>query len=129
MKKIILLLSFFSVFVVACTNEKGDVAQPVVIKKNIITINDDFFSPASITIVAGDTISWIYPTGASVHTSTCNASTTGTVFPSGGTTWDSGVLSPSPSNVFKVGITVPGNYTYICTVHGVMMSGTIIVSP
>lgn len=134
MKKIVLLLSFFSILIVACTFEKGEVVQPIkdcvndsTIDIVSVTIGDDFFSPASITIVAGDTVKWTYNTGGSAHTTTCDG-TGGTSLPTGGTSWDSGVLSPGDPS-FKKSILVPGNYTYICVVHGTMMSGTIVVKP
>ncbi len=135
MKKIILLYGFVSVFILSCTNKKGEVPVPVSITSCItdtvihivpVVVVDNSFSPSSITIIVGDTVSWTY-TGASAHTTTCNGATSGTTFPSGGTTWDSGVFFSGGS--FKKAITVAGNYTYICTVHGVSMSGTIVVNP
>ncbi|MGQ0827801.1 MAG: cupredoxin domain-containing protein [Bacteroidota bacterium] len=141
MKKIISLLSFFSIFIVSCTFEKGEVVQPVDIKDCVkdstidviaVTIGDDFFNPASITIVTGDTVKWTYTSGSSVHSTICDGLTSGTSLPSGGTSWNSDIDGPSPmvpGNTYKKAISVPGNYTYICGVHGSMMSGTIIVKP
>ncbi len=132
MKKIILLFllsSFFS----SCLYEKGEMPQPIrtcitdpVIHVVPVSIGDNFFSPASMTIISGDTVKWTYATGSSAHTTTCDG-TGGTTLPSGGTTWDSGVLSAG--GIYKKAINVPGNYTYICTIHGTAMSGTIVVQP
>jgi len=134
MKKTNLPFSFFLVFIISCTFEKGEVVQPIkdcVIDSTIhivsVAIEDDFFLPATITIVAGDTVKWTYASGGSAHTTTCDG-TGGTSLPPGGTSWDSGVLSPGDPS-FKKSISVPGNYTYICVVHGTMMTGTIIVKP
>ena len=132
MKKIFFLFPLLSVFI-SCTFTKGEVPKPVqacvadpVIHIVPVAIGDNFFNPASITIIAGDTVKWTYATGSSGHSSTCNG-TGGSTLPSGGTTWDSGVLSSG--GIYQTALSIPGNYTYICTIHGAAMSGTIIVKP
>lgn len=135
MKKITLLFFFISLFLTACTYEKGEVPRPIAgcvndstIDVIEVSIGDDFFSPANIEIAEGDTVKWSYLIGGtSIHTSTCNSSTGGTSLPPGGTSWDSNLMNPG--DTYKTVISVPGNYTYICVVHGTMMSGTIIVKP
>lgn len=130
-----LLLLFPLTFLLACTFEKGETAMPVgpqdcvedtVIHVVNVTMNDDFFSPALIEIAVGDTVNWSYPTGTSAHTATCDGSG-GTTLPSGGTSFDSGILTAGGS--FKKAISGPGTYSYICTIHGAAMTGTIVVKP
>ncbi len=130
MKKILLLLPVILIFN-ACTYEKAALPVPNLtcvtdtVKHLVpVVIGDDFFNPQHIEIVAGDTVKWNYSTGSEAHTSTCDG-TGGTTLPSGGTTWDSGVLSVG--GTYKTAINVPGTYNYICTIHGAVMSGTIVV--
>jgi plastocyanin len=130
MKKYILLSSVLLMWF-SCTYKKGEVPKPDLGCKTDSTIttaavimSDDQFAPSSIEILAGDTVKWSYSSGSSAHTSTCDG-TGGTTLPSNGTTWDSGVMLPGDS--YKKSIAVAGTYTYICTIHGTMMSGTIIV--
>lgn len=135
MKKIFFISSLFTLifFVTSCTKDKGELipiqtcVSDSLVHTVDVTINDDFFSPQNIEIIAGDTVRWTYPsTGASIHTTTCDG-TSGTIIPAGGITWDSGNLSPN--SIFKKSISVAGNYSYICVIHGSMMTGNIVVKP
>jgi amicyanin len=77
-----------------------------------VTISDFAFSPATVTITAGDTITWTN-TDPVVHTAT---SATGA--------FDSGDIAQGDS--FSVTFTTPGTYDYFCTPHPTM-TGRIIV--
>lgn len=136
MKKFLLVISALSV-ISACRYDREEIPKPdltcvtdPVIHVVPVAIGDDFFSPASIEIISGDTVKWTYTSsGTEAHTSTCDG-TNGSTLPSGGTTWDSGSANPLlPGDTFKKAIVTPGTYTYICTIHGSMMSGTILVKP
>ena len=70
------------------------------------------FSPASITVSAGTTITWQNNDGVA-HTST-----------SDNLTWDTGTIAPGQSKATLLG--TPGTFTYHCTVHP-MMTGTVVV--
>ena len=132
MKKSIFLFIAASGFLLGCTNEKGEVPVPDVtcvsdsVKHLVqVVISDNVFTPSSITIIAGDTVNWTYPTGASAHDVTCNG-TNGSVTASAGTSWASPIILPADPS-FKQVISVAGNYTYVCTIHGSSMTGTIVV--
>lgn len=121
----------------SCRYDKGEVPTPdlncvsdSVIHTALVSIKDYSFTPSSLTILSGDTVKWTYDIGADAHTTTCDGSN-GSTLPSGGNTWDSGILTPMlPGDSFKTAIVVPGTYTYICLIHGAsVMSGTIIVKP
>lgn len=121
----------------ACRYDKGEIPTPdlncitdSVIHVIPVTIQDDFFVPASIEIIEGDTVKWTYSaTGSSAHTTTCDGAN-GSTLPAGGTSWDSGSASPLlPGDTYKKSIAIPGTYKYICMIHGSMMSGTIVVKP
>ena len=79
-----------------------------------VTVGDDFFSPGTINISAGSTVTWTWAGGSGVpHTTTGN----------GAEKWDSGFLtSGSYSHTFNAA----GTFAYVCKVHS-DMTGTIIV--
>lgn len=88
--------------------------------KHIINVQNNFFSPSSITNVAvGDTMRWVWVSG--VHT------TTSTTIPAGAATWDSPMTSTN--TVFEYKVTVAGTYNYKCTPHAAMgMIGSFVAS-
>ena len=77
-----------------------------------VAIADFAFSPATLTIATGDTVTWTNDDPA-VHTAT---STTGA--------FDSGDLVQGAS--FSVTFDTPGTYDYLCTPHPTM-TGQIVV--
>ena len=78
-----------------------------------VSIADFSFSPASLTIEAGTTVTWVN-NGAAPHTATGD-----------GGSFDTGQIAAGGS----AGITfdTPGTYTYICSIHP-QMTGTIVVT-
>ncbi len=77
-----------------------------------VTISDFAFSPATLTVTAGDTVTWTNQDQIG-HTAT---STTGA--------FDSGDLAQGDS--FSFTFTTPGTYDYLCTPHP-SMTGRIVV--
>ena len=77
-----------------------------------VDISDFAFSPATLTITAGDTVTWTNGDPV-IHTAT---STTGA--------FDSGDLAEGES--FSFTFTTPGTYDYLCTPHPTM-TGQIVV--
>ena len=76
------------------------------------SIVDFSFSPSTITIHVGDTITWTN-VGHQPHTATANDHS-----------FDTGILKPGQSGSHT--FTTPGTYTYFCIVHP-YMHGTVIV--
>ena len=91
-------------------------------KPKIIKVVDDYFTPATLTVNKGKTIKWVWD---SMNTNTHNV-----------------MLTKAPKKVKKgqfksadgsIGIrferklTVPGSYTFICTIHPTVMRTTITV--
>jgi plastocyanin len=74
------------------------------------------FSPATVTISAGQYVTW-KNTDTITHTTTADASSA--------LQWDSGNVAPGATS--SVYFPAPGTYTYHCTIHGAIMSGTVIV--
>jgi amicyanin len=75
-----------------------------------VEIVDFAFSPATVTIAVGDTVTWTNA-DAVAHTAT-------------GAGFDSGLLEQGES--YSVTFTAPGTYDYLCTPHPTM-TGRIVV--
>lgn len=79
---------------------------------NTVEIADFAFSPPTLTIVVGESVTWTNADPV-VHTAT-----------SGLGAFDSGDLDPGESFTFT--FTTPGTYDYLCTPHP-SMTGSIVV--
>src|SRR6266851_2763203 len=75
------------------------------------------FSPLAVTISAGQYVTW-KNTDAIAHTATSDA------LPS--PIWATGTLQPGATSS-PIYFPTAGTYTYHCTIHGVIMSGTVVV--
>lgn len=77
-----------------------------------VSMEDDFFSPATVTVTVGGTVTWTN-TGDNPHTTT-------------GPTWDSGIMSPG--DTFTETFNTEGTFDYVCEIHVAQgMVGTVIV--
>ncbi len=76
------------------------------------------FTPNAVNAIVGDTMQWHWVSG--------NHTTTSTSVPVGAATWDSPMNSSTQT--FQYILTVPGNYSYDCTIHSSIMTGTITVT-
>ena len=93
-------------------------ALPAVVQAQATTVEvvDNAFDPESVTITAGDTVTWDVA-GTNPHTITA----------------DDGSFDQSVStgDTFEQTFDTPGTYAYYCRIHGaaggVGMSGTIVV--
>ena len=106
-----LVLALSAVTLAACSS---DPSGPSGGHSTTISVSNNFFNPTPDTVPAGGvTFSW------------SNASNSHNV------TWDSGPSSPASSSTMTSGTfpvtLVQGTYQYHCTIHGVSMSGTIVV--
>ncbi|MBR9921284.1 MAG: PKD domain-containing protein [Bacteroidetes bacterium] len=90
---------------------------------HVVLVEDFQFTPANITITAGDVVEWQW-VGAIDHTATSDAA-------SGPDSWDSGLLGQGA--VYTSPILSTGVHPYYCIPHGapggVGMAGTITVEP
>jgi len=73
------------------------------------------FSPASKTVKVGAVVKWKNSDGYA-HTVTSND----------GITFDSGNISGG--SIYSYTTTVDGTFDYHCTIHGLTMAGTLIVT-
>ena len=81
---------------------------------NTVTISGMAFSPASITIKAGQTVTWVNQDSIA-HTVTSDQGL-----------WDPGSLAPGAS--YQQTFATAGQYAYHCTIHP-FMTGTVVVTP
>jgi plastocyanin len=115
-----------------------------------VSMKDFLFAPASITVHAGQSVTWTYDESATDLTPNCetvalqlagspvtcpgHSTTADSNGPDGKPLWDSGVHR-APGFPYSVRFTVPGTYAYHCTVHGgrnpnnpvTHMNGTVVV--
>ena len=78
---------------------------------------DQVSGNSTTTISAGQSVHWVWSNGFHSVTSS----------PGSPETFDSG--EHSPSHTFDRRFNNPGNFPYFCTVHGQVMSGTVVVNP
>ena len=86
--------------------------NPTPVATNAVTVNNDFFTAAAITVAAGTTVTWTWSPDAITHNVT---------FPDGATSGDKGA-NASYSRQFSTA----GTFTYRCTIHS-GMTGTVTV--
>jgi len=96
-----------------------------------ITIQDFTFTPSTLTIMAGTTVTWINK-GPSAHTTTSDTGLWGSATmaaPSGGGGYGSGEM---PGGAFQFTFNTPGTYAYHCSLHPpssyAAFTGTITVT-
>jgi LPXTG-motif cell wall-anchored protein len=87
-----------------------------------VSIGDNFYSPASVTISVGDTVTWTN-NGAAPHTVTADNGS-----------FDSSPGCPAnvdacmqPGDTYSHTFSAAGTFGYSCKVHGQSMSGTVVV--
>ena len=100
----------------------GETNTPAPTEKSIDVGPGLVFSPANVTIKAGDTVKWEFRGGVP-HSTTSDLT-------AGPEVWDSGVRT---DGAFSRTFHTPGSYKYHCTVHSFPgangMNGTITVTP
>jgi plastocyanin len=86
-----------------------------------INVADFSFTPNAINNVhPGDVITWVWQSGAMAHT------TTSTTIPSGATSWNAQLDNIHTTFSYTVP-NVLGTYSYICSIHPTLMSGSFTV--
>ncbi len=92
---------------------------------NLIGVADNSFSPGTVTVSAGTTVTWQWtPCSGSGGYGGYGACVAHNV------TFDDGTNIASPvqdSGSFNRTFSTPGTYKYHCVIHGSAMSGTIVV--
>jgi len=85
---------------------------------HIVQVNDDSYSPKSITIQPGDTVRWVLNGNSLVHTVTAKDGS-----------FDSGSVFTSKGAMYEHRFDTKGTYEYACKVHGncCLMRGSVLV--
>lgn len=78
-----------------------------------VSTGDNFYSPASVSVFVGDTVTW-RNTGAAQHSATADDGS-----------FDTGIFAAGQSR--SVTFDNAGTFSYFCTVHGQAQSGTVQV--
>ena len=113
---ITLLIAFSLVFIFSCkTSQEGTNNPPP--DGNTITIRDNSFSPASLTVDPGTTVRWVH-NGSAIHTVTSGTRNN----PDG--LFDSGDMRNG--DTFEFTFSNSGTFNYNCIYHA-GMDGTIVV--
>ncbi len=88
-------------------------STPLLAVTHDVTVGDNFFSPANITIKVGDTVRWNNASGGMSHNVTAN---------------NSSFASPTSSSfTYTHTFTSAGSIAYHCTIHASQMKGNITV--
>jgi plastocyanin len=78
-----------------------------------VSVGDNFYSPASVTVAVGDSVTW-NNNGQAPHSATADDGS-----------FDTGVFDPGGRR--SVNFDSAGTFSYYCTVHGQAQSGTVRV--
>lgn len=79
-----------------------------------VTVGNNFFSPATLSVATGATVTWTWAMGDTLHTVTFDDNAPGS--------------SPQSSGTFQRTFTTAGTYSYFCSIHGKnVMSGSVTV--
>lgn len=98
-------------------------AAPVLASTSV-SIGDNFYSPETVTITAGDTVVWDYPSsGGSVHSVTADD---GSFNSSPGCPGNTDACM-QPGDSYSHTFSSAGSFSYHCEVHGFSMAGTVVV--
>ena len=109
-------IAYFSIFFFAVFFQSNICLASKVTKSALVYMYDKYFDPSTITITAGQKVTWINK-GELDHTVTSNNGY-----------FDSGNIRPGSRVSYT--FTKPGTYSYKCTLHSFMffgMKGKVIV--
>ncbi len=82
-----------------------------------VSMEDNFFAPANITVEPGTTVTWVQ-NGENPHTTTSYDGL-----------WDSGIIEGGSGGTFSFTFDEPGTYEYFCIPHEDLgMVGTVTVT-
>ena len=113
------------VLVVGLLLAAAAIAVPAVAKNADVGIVDLSFQPATITVDAGDTVTWTVTKAIgqqhSVTSGKPGDADAGKVF-------DSGITLQNNGDTYQFKFDTPGTYDYYCQVHPTQMLGQVIVT-
>jgi plastocyanin len=105
-----------AVVLVGCSSS-GSSGPPTTLGPDDVEVANFAFTPSSLTVKAGTTVTWHFNQPSAPHNVVSLANPP--VFNSG---------TPKGTGTFSFTFTSPGTYPYVCQVHP-NMHGTIVVTP
>jgi plastocyanin len=97
---------------------------PVLGANGDVSIVGNSFTPTSLTIAAGDTVTWtITEASGELHSVTSGSPGTDQ-----GTVFDSGINLKDQGQSFQFTFDTAGTYRFFCQVHPTLMTGEIVVT-
>jgi plastocyanin len=100
-------------------------AVPALAKNADVSIVGTSFQPATITVQAGDTVTWTTTQSIGQQHSVTSGKPGA---PDQGKVFDSGLGLQENGQSFPFTFTTPGTYDYFCQVHPTQMTGQVIVT-
>jgi len=122
MKRIFVLAAAIAIVAAACSSSGGDevttssgdaATTSAGAGDGSVNIKDFTFSPGTITVAAGTTVTWTNNESGVPHTTTSDDGV-----------WESETLQPGDD--FTTTFAEPGTFTYFCSIHP-SMTATIVV--
>jgi plastocyanin len=102
----------------------GALAAPASANDVPVTVANNAFSPAEVTVTQGDSVNWTFAGPDTNHSVTSDTT--------GQASWDSDPGNPFPNHTgssrFSKEMNFPGEWTYHCKVHS-NMTGKVTVNP
>ena len=111
--------------VVACGGggDKSTGPKPPPVTGNAVTVSNNLFTPANVSVSSGTTVTWTWDS-----CSGGDAYGNGQSCVSHNVTFDQGSSSATQSRgTFARAFPSAGTYPYHCTIHGLSMSGRVVV--
>jgi plastocyanin len=103
----------------------GGVVVPVLAQGGAVSIDGLAFKPPTITVAAGDTVTWTVTQSIGAQHSVTSGKPGGADV---GKVFDSGFVLQNNGDSYKFTFDTPGTYDYFCQVHPTQMTGTIDVT-
>jgi plastocyanin len=103
---------------VSCSGDNGSSGNPMP-NGNTISVRDNLFSPASMTVAIGTTVTWVFQ-GNNQLTVTSGSPADANA----GSLFDNGARS---SGSVQFTFNQAGTFNYFCRIHGAAMTGSITV--
>ncbi len=98
------------------------VAAPAFAADKSVSVGDNFYSPPTVTISVGDSVTWTN-NGQAPHTVTADNGS----FDSSPSCPDNFDTCMQPGDTYSHTFNTAGTFGYFCKVHGQSMSGTVVV--
>ncbi len=107
------LLAGLAILAAGACSGGSDVMTPNASGPNEVTVGNNSFTPTSLTVPVGTTVTWVWNPGGTDHN----------------VTFDDGTHSPTQaSGTWPRTFAAAGTFPFHCTIHGAaVMSGTITV--